>query len=196
MTREELEFSICQYLDGTLAEEQRVVIEARLASDPEAQEILREEKRLTIALRSTSVPDVRWDVLADRISGAIDDETERRVARASLAMKIRSPWVMAVAASVGLVVGMALHFVVSPHGSVAMHGISGGTPVAMVIEGPAEDAPAGPVVTEVSIGPGGTYAKAPSLAPYADQMDSRPTRVVIAAGDGTDQDAVSSPSPF
>jgi len=52
----------------------------------------------------------------------------------------------------------------------------------MVIEGPQEDSPAGPMVTEVSIGPGGTYAKAPALAPYADEIDSRPTRVVIAAG--------------
>ena len=55
-------------------------------------------------------------------------------------------------------------------------------PVAMVIEGPEEEKPVGAVVSEVSIGPGGTYAKAPSLAPYAEEMDSRPTRVVIAAG--------------
>ena len=52
----------------------------------------------------------------------------------------------------------------------------------MVIEGPREDQPAGKVVEEISIGPGGSYAKAPSLAPYAEEIDTRPARVVIAAG--------------
>ncbi|HEY8748563.1 MAG TPA: hypothetical protein VIM11_11355, partial [Tepidisphaeraceae bacterium] len=123
----------------------------------------------------------KWDALAERISGAIDQQMEGRVARASWMMKMRWPGYAAAAASVGLIAGIAMHLLSQPRGQ--LDGTHDGTAsVAMVIEGPQEDSPAGPMVTEVSIGPGGTYAKAPALAPYADEIDSRPTRVVIAAG--------------
>jgi anti-sigma factor RsiW len=182
MTREELEFSICQYLDGTLPEGERVALEGRLATDSEAQAILRQERALTGVLRSgVGIPSVRWDELAERISGAIDEQLEERVARASSMMKMRWPSYAAAAACVGLVAGIAMHLLSQPRGQM---GRSGGVaaPIAMVVEGPQEDSPGGPMVTEVSIGPGGSYTKASSLAPYADEMDSRPTRVVIAAG--------------
>ena len=197
MTREELEFSVCEYLDGTLGEAERVALEGRLASDPEAREILCEERALTVALRSGELPEVKWDSLAERISGGIDEELEERVERASWAIRARSPWFMAAAASVGLVLGLAVFYGVNQRG-----GNSGGTggvtpvPVALVVEGPQEDRPAGPVVTEVSIGPGGSYAKAPSLAPYADEMDTRPTRVAIAAGTPVVVEEAPAPSPF
>jgi len=197
MTREELEFSVCEYLDGTLGEAERVALEARLASDPEARETLRRERALTAALREGAVPEVKWDALAERISGAIDGQLEERVERASWAIRARSPWFMAAAASVGLVLGLAVFFAANQRG-----GNPGGTgsvtpaPVALVVEGPQEDRPAGPVVTEVSIGPGGSYAKAPSLAPYADEMDARPTRVAIAAGTPVVVEEAPPPSPF
>src|SRR5947209_18059817 len=108
MTREELEFSVCEYLDGSLGEGERVALEARLTSDPEAQEILRQERALTAAMRSGSAPQVKWEALAERISGAIDQQTEERVARASWAMRARSPWLMAAAASMGLVLGLSV----------------------------------------------------------------------------------------
>ena len=186
MTRDELEFSICEYLDGSLGEAERIALEARLQSDPEAQEILRRERALTVALRTDRLPEVKWEALAERISGAIDEEMEQRVQRASWAIRARSPWFMAAAASVGLVRGLGVFFAAHQHGGNpgGMGGTGGVTPasIALVVEGPQEDRPNGPVVTEVSIGPGGTYAKAPALAPYADEMDTRPTRVAIAAG--------------
>jgi len=197
MTREELEFSICEYLDGMLGEDERIALEARLASDPEAQEILRRERALTVALRSGSVPQVKWEPLAARISGAIDEEMEERVARASWAMRVRSPWFMAVAASVGVVLGLSVFYTVHQRGE--NPGVAGGVTmpqVALVVEGPQEEQPVGPVVTEVSIGPGGSYAKAPSLAPYADEMDARPTRVAIAAGTPVAAEEAPAPSPF
>ena len=64
MTRDELEFSISQYLDGTLPEAQRPALEARLAEDAEAQAILAEERALTRLLRSEPLPEVRWDGLS------------------------------------------------------------------------------------------------------------------------------------
>src|SRR5882724_11790544 len=195
MNREELEFSISQYLDGTLDEADRDALETRLATDLEAQQILREERALTIALQSApAIPDVRWGALADRISGAIDAQLEERFERASWAIRMRSPGVLALAASVVLAAAISLKLMTASH-----HGAGGPqiqptpSPVAMLIEGPQEDQPAGRVVEEISIGPGGTYAKAPSLAPYAEEIDTRPTRVVIAAGMLMDEDPPASP---
>jgi len=197
MTREELEFRICQYLDGTLGEDERVALEAQLASDPEAREILRQERELTVALRSGGAPEVKWDALAERISVAIDEQFEERVKRASWVIRARSPWFMAAAASVGLVMGLAVFFAVNHRGQTPS-GTGGVTPapMALVVEGPQEDRPAGPVVTEVSIGPGGSFAKAPALAPYADEMDARPTRVAIAAGTPVTTEEPPAASPF
>jgi anti-sigma factor RsiW len=197
MTREELEFRICEYLDGTLGEEERVALEGQLASDPEVQEILRRERELTVALRSGGAPLVSWEALAEQISGAIDQKLEERVKRASWAIRARSPWFMAAAASVGLSLGLAVFFAVNQRGgrSSMPRGLAN-TGVALMVEGPQEDRPAGPVVTEVSIGPGGSFAKAPALAPYADEMDARPTRVAIAAGTPVTTEEGPAPSPF
>src|SRR4051794_20366685 len=197
MTREELEFSICEYLDGTLGQSERLALEARLATDPEAQEILRQERALTATLRSGAAPAVKWEPLARRISTAIDHELEDRIARASWALRARSPWFMAVAASIILALAISIHFALTHRGNTGQlpsNQVTGG--VAMLIEGPQEETAAGPVVSEVSIGPGGTYAKAPSIAPYADEMDARPTRVAIAAGMSPPAEESSSPSPF
>jgi hypothetical protein len=196
MTRDELEFSICQYLDGTLAGPERIALEARLSDDPEAREILRQERTLSAALRAGNVPAVKWDALAERISGAIEVWTEERVERASWAMRIRSPWVMATAASVGLVLGLAVHYAMTPHAGTPVVPTGPVARVDLRVEGPQEDRPVGPVVTEVSIGPGGTYAKAPSFAPYADEMNARPTRVVIAAGTPVLSEEAPTASPF
>ena len=112
MTREELEFSISQYLDGTLDEDRRDALEARLAADPEAQEILREERALTTALHGLpALPPVRWDALSDRISGAIDAQLEERVEQASWAMRLRSPRFLALAASVVLAAAVSLKLI-------------------------------------------------------------------------------------
>lgn len=184
MTREELEFSIGQYLDGTLDEDGRVALEARLAADAEVREIVREERALTAVLHGAlPVPAVRWDALADRISGAIDEQLQERVERASWAMRFRSPGFLALAASVVLAAAISLKLMTGHRSSTGPAQVPPApAAVAMVIEGPREDQPAGKVVEEISIGPGGSYAKAPSLAPYAEEIDTRPARVVIAAG--------------
>ena len=117
MTREELEISICEYLEGTLGEPERIALEARLASDPEAREMLREEGELTAALRVGGLPEVRWEMLAERISGGIDEEMEARVERVSWGMRmVRSPWIMTAAASVALAVGIGLVYEMGTRG--------------------------------------------------------------------------------
>ena len=80
MTRDELEFAIGQYLDGTLPAGQRASLEGQLASDAQAQAMLELERSLLAALRSSStMPAVQWDQLALQISQAVDEQAEGRM---------------------------------------------------------------------------------------------------------------------
>lgn len=197
MATEQLQFSISQYADGTLPEDQRLELERVLADDTDAQALLADDRALTDLLRAGPLPEVRWDRLAESISAAIDEQHEQRVAQASWWMRHRIPGSLALAASVLLAVGLSIHFLSPGHSPVATHGpVKGlGTQtVAMLnVQGPQEDTPAGPEVTQISIGAGGSYAKDSALAPYADEIDNRPSRVVIASGMNSEQAPASYP---
>src|SRR5437588_1955546 len=78
MSRDELEFSISQYLDGTLADGERSALEERLARDAEARALLAEEEALNVVLKRAkhaSLPAVRWDRLTETISAAIAEQS-------------------------------------------------------------------------------------------------------------------------
>ena len=194
---DELEFSITQFLDGTLDEAGRAALEARLADDPEARAMLEEHRVLTGALRSNPLPPVQWDKLSDSISTAIDDQLAERTERASWAIRLlRNPAYVALAASVLIAVGLAIHFMTQNHPGGSTTPSPSAAVVALDVQGPQEDRSAGPPVEEVSIGPGGSYSHASSLAPYADEIDTRPTRVVVAAGTLVAPQESIQPSPF
>jgi len=183
MLNDDLEFSITQYLDGSLDETKRIALEAQLAADPEARALLAEHRALGDLLQSIPLPQVRWEKLSHHISAAIDDQESAPLTHASWWIWARMPQVAAIAASVLLVTGLAMHFLLGPQPPSSRPVIPGPNLIASIsVDGPSEDAPDGLPVTEVSIGPGGSYAKASSLAPYADQIEVRPARVVIAAG--------------
>jgi anti-sigma factor RsiW len=190
MATEQLQFSISQYADGTLPEDERIALERLLADDTDAQALLADDRSLTDLLRAGPLPEVRWDRLAESISAAIDEQQEQRIAQASWWMRHRIPSGLALAASILLAVGLSIHFLSPAHSPVANHGPVknlGTQTVAMLnVQGPQEDAPAGPEVTQISIGAGGSYAKDSALAPYADEIDNRPSRVVIASGLNTE----------
>jgi anti-sigma factor RsiW len=71
MTLEQLEFSITQYLDGTLPAEDVGALEARLASDPQARAMLDEQRALTDLLRSQPGPDLDWAEVARDLSAVV-----------------------------------------------------------------------------------------------------------------------------
>jgi len=179
--QEELEFRISQYVDGTLEGADRAELEHLLETDATARALLKEHRAVTQLVRSAPLPEVRWDRLAETISSAIDEEMHARMRRASWAIGLtrKTGWV-AVAASVLIAAGVAVHYLTRGTGPGTVgpqpHG---GTLLVQVSE---PDRPEGPVVTEISIGAGGTYAKDSSLAPYADDIDSRPSHVIIASG--------------
>jgi negative regulator of sigma E activity len=80
MTQEQLEFSITQYLDGTLPAGEIAALEARLAEDSEARGLLEQHRKLLGMLRADSGPAVAWDELAKDFSavvtGTVDQEAK------------------------------------------------------------------------------------------------------------------------
>jgi anti-sigma factor RsiW len=71
MTLEQLEFSITQYLDGTLPAEDVGALDARLASDPQARAMLDEQRALTDLLRGQPGPDLDWAEVARDLSAVV-----------------------------------------------------------------------------------------------------------------------------
>lgn len=73
MTREEMEFLISQHLDGTLSREEEAKVRELLTSSDDAREILAEYQKLDGILKgSAAAPAVKWEMLADKISSAVD----------------------------------------------------------------------------------------------------------------------------
>jgi len=72
MTHEEMEFLISQHLDGTLSSEEQAKVRQLLASSDEARGILAEYQKLDNVLKSAGSPAVKWNLLAEKISQAVD----------------------------------------------------------------------------------------------------------------------------
>jgi anti-sigma-K factor RskA len=73
MDSEQMEFLISQYLDGTLSGEEEAGVRELLASNEEARRILGEYQKLDGVLKGArGGPAVKWDVLAEKISEAVD----------------------------------------------------------------------------------------------------------------------------
>src|SRR5688500_9430714 len=106
MTRDELEFSISQYLDGTLAEAERSALDERLSRDAEARALLAEYQRLDVTLKAAPLPQIRWDRLAESISTAVAEQ-EAPAQSYQISRWLRSPMRLAVAASAVLALGLA-----------------------------------------------------------------------------------------
>jgi len=77
MTREEMEFLISQHLDGTLSREEEAKVRELLRSSEEAREVLGEYQKLDEVLKGAAgAPGMKWDVLAEKISAAVDSVGE------------------------------------------------------------------------------------------------------------------------
>ena len=199
MISEELEFSISQYLDGTLSPVEREALERILEENAEARALLEEYRRLNIVLRRSPFPAMNSDALATSISSAIDDAEDERMAQ-----RYRMPaWVRAVAmpfslaASVLIVASIGIqtylsHNSVNPGPSVS-HPTT--TYEQMAIEiGPPSAAPTGPSQMDVSIGPGAAIKDEPLVVQYSSDIISVPSHVTIASGGPPVQDVEASPS--
>lgn len=117
MNDEQLQFAISQYIDGTLPDDERAVLEQRLASDPQARQLLAEYRRLdkliTAGLPATEI-EMDWAALASQISDAVAKEAEQvnEVRESeSIPPTYTLPWVWkasALAASILICIGLLI----------------------------------------------------------------------------------------
>ncbi|HTW94715.1 MAG TPA: hypothetical protein VMD30_07985, partial [Tepidisphaeraceae bacterium] len=177
MLDEQFEFLLTQYADGTLSADERAALEQRLAGDADARAELETYRRLNAALRPATEPmaAVRWDRLAERISDAIDERTNRPVYSFAWVGRAAA-W--AAAALVFLAVGAAVWEVSRP---AAPMQVARGPSAFMRVVGPVAQPPAGPSVLHISIG----QPEGVDLSEYADDSGlvvQRPLVSLAAAG--------------
>jgi len=202
MNRDELEFLISQYADGTLDVAEKVALEVLLAQDGAAQALLDEYRRLDGLLKtSLPMPSLAWDTLARHISAAVahvgDEGLRVGVAEKSPSLR-RSylmPWVisrrgkLALAASILLAVVAGIHYLSSqgskPMGHAAL--------ARLEVTGPLAEAAEGPAINEISIGPALNLTPAQANARFADSVVSLVPRVIIASYVESGQDTQQSP---
>lgn len=149
MTRDELEFSISQYLDGTLDGADRDALKVRLETDEEARDLLAEYQNLEAALKTTlPEPQVNWDRFATHLSSAVANAD---TSADSVTYRIGFGWrSIAIAASLLIVMGLAI-LLARPHGQVITT-----RPVATAVvqvQGPTYEAATQPAVAVVTVGP-------------------------------------------
>lgn len=180
MTRDELEFSISQYLDGGLAGAQRDALENRLATDVEARAVFAEYQSLQGALAGSPLPDVRWDKLAGHISAAVARE-EMPAQSFNIARWMR-PARLAIAASVLLAAGIGFALLKSDD---AGPDRSPAAPTRIVRVDAESPAPVAAVVDgqpiQIAIGPSRNLRDEPAILLYADSVVRRPSKALIVS---------------
>jgi anti-sigma factor RsiW len=145
MNSEELEFAISQYLDGNLPPGQAPALEELLRTDPAAQGILNQYKKLNDAVRASSptLPQVKWDRLAMHLSQTIADHSKPVVYRISF---YRPAVRFALAASVLLAIGF--FWPRTP----ASQTPEVSAPSELVVLGPQPEPATGPMELDVTVG--------------------------------------------
>jgi anti-sigma-K factor RskA len=192
---DKMDILIDAYASGqALSPAERDTVEQALGASAQANEQLAAEYRLTDLLRSAPVPQVNYDLLARQISAALPGEAptaaDRRGSTAHAAFWSRSRSILAIAASVLIVAGVAIPLLNRPSGAPQTNSIATGpqpiTIRAIDSGGTIASAPAG--IQNVAIGPSPALAKsAVHQSGYAQINNQRPAQVVIS-GDSTPND--------
>ncbi len=196
--RNEVEFSIIQYLDGTLADEERAALEARLSGDAEARALLEEHRRLDALFKLATVPAIRWDNLARSISSAVASAPMPEVEEP--AHTLRMPWVgwagkLAIAAM--LLIATSIGIVLLKRGNTTRPNPIASTTIKTNIQvasgfasvtGPRAEIETGPAEAQVTVGPSQAVAGQSMLAQYNDEVISRPSHIMVASGVNPVQD--------
>jgi anti-sigma factor RsiW len=186
MNREQLEFQISQYADGTLSPAEVAALEATLVQDVEARALLEDFRKLDATLKKTEIPlpAINWDRLADHISAAVADED-----RATTSFPIRTWWVrrIAIAALVLIAIGTVILWPRRIDNRMATNPpVNTAAAVAIVqISGP--EVPTGAAVVEISMDPSSAQPQAANYR-IAEDIIYRAPRVVIASGQPDRQD--------
>ncbi|MBC7784665.1 MAG: hypothetical protein H7144_12575 [Burkholderiales bacterium] len=179
--RDQLEYAISQYLDGTLSVMDRRVLEERLAADAEARLMLEDYRRLderVIAGSRLNLP-INYDRFAAHVSAQIDNEPAHVAGPLAMPGMAMGVWVrrFAIAAGVVMAVGIGMHFI--PQGPTASHPAG-----SMVVIGPAVETNSGGGTISISYGPTDALReRGVAMSLVDDAIASHSPRVVISASD-------------
>ncbi len=111
---EDFEYTLLDYLDGNLPDEEQASVKQRVSHDARAAATLDQYRALDKVLepaaiqKSWPLPDVKWDRLADHISSAIDEESQ--ASRMRIGTWARTTARIALAASILLTIGLWVKF--------------------------------------------------------------------------------------
>jgi negative regulator of sigma E activity len=195
MTDEQLEFSISQYLDGTLADSERMSLERRLNADAGAMATLQEYRNLNVVLKSNAgLPNISWELFALTISSAVDaadaGHDEQIARRFRMPAWVRSVVVpLAMAASVLVATGIGFHLMQtrlhSTNDGVAIHaqpkrGLESFASISVF--GSQAEPTHEMAEAQVAIGPSAEARDEPILVHYSGDLVSRPSHVAVASG--------------
>jgi negative regulator of sigma E activity len=179
--RDNFEFALSQYADGTLNELEKRVVEERLLTDAEGRLLVSDFARIDLMLRnSRELPAMDFDAFADRISAAIESE-EAPVAAPIRLHLYRWAGGLAAAAAVAIAAFVGLR----PH-SPAPAQLAQPTEIvakgSAVIAGPSvETASAAPAI-KIGVGPSDILAKrGDTLSLGEEAIAPRPPKVVIGS---------------
>lgn len=176
--QDQLEFALTQYLDGTLSEFDKRVLEERLAGDAEARLLLEEYRHLDAMLRgSRELPALDYDALAKSISVAVEEE-ESHVAAP---VRMQTAWVRRFAIAAGVMLAAVVGWHLVPQGAAP---VGAPEPGELIVKGPSiEAAPDAPPMT-IAVGPSKVLAERGLTMGLVDEAIAAPSpRVVISAAD-------------
>jgi anti-sigma factor RsiW len=177
--KDSFEYSISQYLDGTLNEVDRRALEERLSTDAEARLVANEYARLNQLLKTTSLtPSVDFKTLTDRICQQIEAEPFHT----SQTLRLSRVWLkrLALAAGLTLLIGAGLYWTVLRPGLNHSSPSNGVLDVQVVLV-PQPQAPSSMII---EIGPTDSLKQAGYTTGLVDSsIITRPARIVIRSAD-------------
>jgi hypothetical protein len=189
MDPEQLEFRICQYVDGTLPPADCAALEQTLIADAGARSILAQHRRLQQHLnRAMTLPTLNWDRLAEHLSEAVTavDPTATSAPAAPLSLPLRFGWNLhrpRLAAAASVVLAITAGLLVFHHARLA----SARLPVEMaqrpsnIIIVPQPQPPAGLPLEQINIGPSPALAQQGGDWRYAQGVVAEPSRAVVVS---------------
>ena len=194
MTTDQLEYSISQYLDGNLPADEEAALVERLATDPAARALFAEYEKLNTVVKSAMpLPEIDWSSFSQQVSSAVEREDAP-----VKTFKLPMGWIGSVVALAACAaIAFSVFFTSRTHEQGA-----GNTNVSLVppqqslgtitVTGPAIERTKRAAVAQITI------TAPPSMAQgrdwrYAEEIVTRPSRVIIASSAEAAQDSSSMP---
>ncbi len=180
LTGDNLEYAISQYLDGTLSDLDRRVLEDQLAADAEARLLLEEHRHLKeVILRGSEIHlPINYDKLASHLSEQIDQEESFT----TQPIRMQSAWVkrLAIAAGAALMVVVGYQFIPEKTKIVEKNLLPDNSQ--MLVTGPAIEKSNTTININISVGPTEQLKQNGMMMSLSDETFYTPAPKVVISG--------------